>query len=143
MFQNIHEENAVKHILTDKAVSRANRAHILTESVLMILLQKFSLAKDDSSVDLGDIKNLYERVISKDETFVFENNSLQNFSSLVEESKTELREQSNTAKLWPQYIDYVKICRLFNHTTRTADWELQFFSTSKMLNLFAAKGHVH
>ena len=75
----------------------------------MILLQQFSLAKDDSSVDLGDIKNLYERVISKDETFVFENNSLQNFSSLVEESKTELRGQSNTAKLWPQYIDYVKI----------------------------------
>ena len=131
------------HILTGKAVSRANRAYILTESVLMIILQQFSLAKDDSSVDLGDIKNLYERVISKDETFVFENNSLQNFSSLVEESKTELREQSNTAKLWPQYIDYVKICRLFNHTTRTADWELQFFSTSKMLNLFAAKGHVH
>ena len=98
MFQNIHEENAVKHILTDKAVSRANRVHILTESVLMILLQKFSLAKDDSSVDLGDIKNLYERVISKDETFVFENNSLQNFSSLVAESKTELRGQSNTAK---------------------------------------------
>ena len=88
----------MKHILTDKAVSRANRAHILTESVLMILLQKFSLAKDDSSVDLGDIKNLYERVISKDETFVFENNSLQNFSSLVAESKTELRGQSNTAK---------------------------------------------
>ena len=133
----------MKHILTGKAVSRANRAYILTESVLMIILQQFSLAKDDSSADLGDIKNLYEWVISKDETFVFENNSLQNFSSLVEESKTELREQSNTAKLWPQYIDYVKICRLFNHTTRTADWELQFFSTSKMLNLFAAKGHVH
>ena len=133
----------MKHILTGKAVSRANRAYILTESVLMIILQQFSLAKDDSSVDLGDIKNLYEWVISKDETFVFENNSLQNFSSLVEESKTELRELSSTAKLWPQYIDYVKICRLFNHTTRTADWELQFFSTSKMLNLFAAKGHVH
>ena len=133
----------MKHILTGKAVSRANRAYILTESVLMIILQQFSLAKDDSSVDLGDIKNLYERVISKDETFVFENNSLQNFSSLVAESKTELRGQSNAAKLWPQYIDYVKICQLFIHTTRTADWELHLFSTSKMLNLFAAKGHVH
>ena len=70
----------MKYILTGKAVLRANRAHILTESALIIILQEFSLAKDDLSVDLVDIKNLYERVISKDETCVFENNSLQNLS---------------------------------------------------------------
>ena len=62
---------------------------------------------------MADIKNLYERVISKDETCVSENNSFQNLSLLVEESKTELRRQSRTAKLWLQYIDYVEICRLF------------------------------
>ena len=90
VFKNIYGENPVKHFLTGKAVSWANRAHILTESSLKIILQ-FSLAKDDSSLDLEDIKNLYERVISKDETFVFENNSPQNLSLLEEESKTELR----------------------------------------------------
>ena len=80
IFQNINGEKAVKHILTGKAVSRANRAHILMESALIVILQEFSLAKDDSSVDLGAIKNLYERVISKNETCIFENNSLQNLS---------------------------------------------------------------
>ena len=143
IFQNINGEKAVKHILTGKAVSRANRAHILMESALIVILQEFSLAKDDSSVDLGDIKNLYERVISKNETCIFENNSLQNLSLQVEESKTELRGQSRTAKLWLQYIDYVEICQLFIRATRTADWELHLFSTSKMLNLFAATDHVH
>ena len=70
----------------------------------MIILQEFLLAKDDSSIDIGDVKNLYERVVSKDESCVFENNSLQNLSLLVEESKTELRGQSRTAKLWLLYI---------------------------------------
>ena len=57
----------------------------------MIILQEFLLAKDDSSIDIGDVKNLYETVVSKDESCVFENNSLQNLSLLVEESKTEMR----------------------------------------------------
>ena len=91
VFQNIYGENAVKHILTGKAVSQLNRVHVLMESALMIILQEFSLSKDDLNVDLVDIKYLYEWVISKDETCVFENNSFQNPSLLVEGSKTELR----------------------------------------------------
>ena len=142
VFQNIYGENAAKHILIGKAVSRANRAHIVTRSALMIILYEFSLAKDDSSVDLGDIKNLYERVISKDETCVFENNSLQNLSLLVEEGKTELRGQSHKPKLRLQYIDYVEICRLFIYALEQLTGNC-IFLTSKMLNLFAATGHVH
>ena len=57
------------------------------------------MAKGESSVDIGDIKNLYERVISKDESCAFENKSLQNLSLLVEESKTEMRGQSRTSEV--------------------------------------------
>ena len=32
LFQNIYGENAVKHMLSGKAVARANRARIITES---------------------------------------------------------------------------------------------------------------
>ena len=138
VFQNVYGENAVKHILTGKAVSRANRVHILTESDLMIRLQQFALARDvDSSVNLGDIQYLYEKGVSKNATGVLESPSLENLSLLVKESKNELREQSRTARLWLQYIDYVEICRLFIRAARTADWELHLFSISKMLNLFA------
>ena len=141
VFQNNYGENTVKHILIGKAISRANRANIVTRSALMILYE-FSLAEDDSSVDLVDIKNLYERVISKDQTCVFENNYLQNLSLLVEEGKTELRGQSHTAKLWLQYIDYVEICRLFIYALEQLTGNC-IFLTSKMLNLFAVTGHVH
>ena len=110
----------------------------------MIILQQFALARDvDSSVNLGDIQNLYEKVVSKNAMGVLESPSLENLSLLVEENKNELREQSRTARLWLQYIDYVEICRLFIRAVRTAHWELHLFSISKMLNLFAATGHVH
>ena len=104
-----------------------------------VLRWSYCRAKDDSSVDLADIKNLYERVISKDETCVSENNSFQNLSLLVEESKTELRRQSRTAKLWLQCGDLPTL----HSCSRAADWELNLFSTGKMLNLFATTCHVH
>ena len=65
----------------------------------MIILQEFLLAKGESSIDIGDIKNLYERVISKDESCAFENKSLQFLSLLVEESKTEMRGLSRTSEV--------------------------------------------
>ena len=39
-----------------------------------------------------------------------------------------------------------KLCgdlSIFIHAARIADWELHLFSTSKILNLLAATGHVH
>ena len=81
----------------------------------------------DSSVNLGGIQNLYEKVVSKNATGVLESPSLENLSLLEEESKNELREQSRTARLWQEYIDYVEICRLFIRAAGTADWELQLF----------------
>ena len=70
----------------------------------MIVLQEFSLAKGDLSVDLRDIKKLYERVIWKDESCVFKNNSLQNLSLLVVESKTEMRGHSSSSEVKWKYI---------------------------------------
>ena len=62
-----HRENTVIHILTGKAFSRTNRAHMLAESALMILLQEYALSRDDeSTVNLEDIERLYDRVVSKE-----------------------------------------------------------------------------
>ena len=45
LFENIYGQNAVKHMLSGKAVARANRAHILTESALLIKLQQIALSE--------------------------------------------------------------------------------------------------
>ena len=74
LFENIYGENAVKHMLTGKAVSRATRAHILTESALLIKLQRMALSESlneegVTNVDLELIQTLYKTVLSKRDIF--------------------------------------------------------------------------
>ena len=77
-------------MLSGKAVSRANRAHLLTESALIIKLQRMSLAENSQSiqdratkVDLEEIKDIYNAVVSKTENV----NTLKTLSSFLEETK--------------------------------------------------------
>ena len=42
LFQNIYGENAVKNMLSGKAVARASRAYIIAESALLIKLQQIA-----------------------------------------------------------------------------------------------------
>ena len=51
--------------------------------------------------------------------------------------------ESRTAKLWILYSNYIEIVRLYIHAERTSDWEMHLHATGKMLNLFAATGHIH
>ena len=45
LFECVYGPNAVKTMITGKAVSRANRGHLLTESALMVKLTKIALMK--------------------------------------------------------------------------------------------------
>lgn len=58
-------------------------------------------------------------------------------------TKNRLKECSRTAQLWIQYIDYIDIVKTFIYAERTSNWELHLSSLSKMLNLFAATGHIN
>ena len=57
--------------------------------------------------------------------------------------KALLAEKSPTAKLWLQYIEYIETLKLFIQAERTGDWNLHLVSVSKMINLFAATGHIN
>ena len=57
--------------------------------------------------------------------------------------KLELSNLSRTAKFWVQYLGYVKILKEFIRAERTGNWSLHLLSVSRMINLFAATGHVH
>lgn len=61
----------------------------------------------------------------------------------LEKYKTLLAERSPTAKLWLQYIEYVETLKLFIWSERTANWHLHLVAVGKMLNLFAATGHIN
>lgn len=57
VFETAYGENAVKHILAGKAIARANRVHILTESALIVRLQQQALMRN-SNFDLNGIRKL-------------------------------------------------------------------------------------
>ena len=63
--------------------------------------------------------------------------------TLLRQLKSQLTISYKTAKLWLLYCEYVQVVKLFIRAERTSDWHLHLHSTSKMLNLFAATGHVH
>ena len=57
--------------------------------------------------------------------------------------KALLAEGSPTAKLWLQYIEYVETLKMFIRAERTGNWCLHLVAVGKMLNLFAATGHIN
>ena len=97
VFETAYGENAVKDILTGKAIARANRAHILTESTLMISLQQQNLIKN-IDFDLNGIRKLYEKVKSDQNVRIdnMDSSCLDELYLLVDDFKNYLREKSRT-----------------------------------------------
>ena len=54
-----------------------------------------------------------------------------------------LKSSSRTAALWFQYIDYVSLAQDFIRVERTSDWTSHLECSYRMLNLFAAAGHLN
>ena len=129
-------------------MSWANRAHLLTESALTLKLQKIALTKncdENMSKELIDsLKTQYISALEKKEHEVDpqipELSSLKDF---IGQTKSSFISKSRTARLWLQYMDYVETGRDFIRAAITGNWDLHLRSISKMLNLFAATGHLN
>ena len=57
--------------------------------------------------------------------------------------KDKLSAISRTAKLWIQHLDYIQVLKLFIRAERTGNWSLHIVALSKMINVFAATGHIN
>ena len=60
---------------------------------------------------------------------------------IVQERECFLLENPQTAQLWIQYIEYVKVCRNFIRAARASDWTLHLYSAGKIINLLTATRH--
>ena len=93
--------------------------------------------------DVAITEEIYENV--------YENNDLLDATSVrclgrVEEVLEKLfatYRNYRTANYWIRYIQYVGIIKQYIQAERTGDWNLHLATVSKMLNLFAATGHLH
>ena len=138
--ETIYGTNAVKHMMTGKAYSRAMRGHMLAQSAVMIqLLGKIS----SNHAQIDEICKIFSQTMNREVPHedVLDNATLAHLNSAFMTLKTALEEDSRTAKLWIQYIDQVDTIKLFTRAERTGDWNLHLVAVGKMLNIFAASGH--
>ena len=96
-------------------------------------------------VDILEIKKLYESFISENDSIenVNKSEALSKLFNFLEKYKDRLALRSRTARLWIQYLQYITIIKIFIRAERTGNQHLHLVSTSQMINLFAATGHVN
>ena len=145
--------NTVCHIMSGKAVSRALCGFFLVDAALAVLLIRLLLPSSEltdmpglSEQDVQDIEKLYESLLddvsSNAADTVSGTPALQNLEQLVQMLKCQLSERSRTAKLWVQYMYEIETVKLFLRAERTSNWSLHVTAMTRMLNLFAATGHL-
>jgi len=152
MLELIYAPNAVTHILSGKAVSRAFRGHMLVDTALYCLLISEIFNIDVSklleepqstmdSTELREIGQLYSQLTSGDLSVseACDSDVLKNLEATIR-SRTEMLKQSRTAKLWLQYSEMIQILRQFK-AERTGNWPLHLQSIQYMLPFLAASGH--
>ena len=74
---------------------------------------------------------------------ITESKQLTALNDNIQMIKDKLCTVSRTAKLWVQLLSYINILKLFIRAERTGNWNLHLVCLSKMINLFAASGHIN
>ena len=105
LFECVYGPNAVKHVVTGTAVSRASRAHLPTESATMVKLQKTALTKNCNEnmwKELIDsLKTLYKSALEKKEHEVdLQIPELSSLKDFIDQTKISLISKSRTARFW-------------------------------------------
>ena len=140
----IYAENTVPHLLSGKAIARALRGHFIVHAALMRNLFKRVFDEMDAS-EVEEVKLLLDGVSSGSTTRVeiADSKLLNDVWSKVENLRKEIALNSETAQLWLQYANEIEVVKLFIVAERVGDWNLHLVAIDRMLNLFAATGHLH
>lgn len=139
----IYAGNAVKHMLSGKAIARAIRGHLILYSALSTILAKDVLCtgEEAASIDLTAASSLLDKLLNGETT-------LDGLLSAVMEpivsklaSSKKILHSYRTPRLWLQYMHMVDILRNFIKAERTGNWQLHLACVKDMLPFFAASGH--
>ena len=106
------------------------------------------IINESNSVNFGELALFYKQALdgNLNEEFFCELNSSafgKQISEDIDRLKAELCEQSRTSELWLLYMHYIYIVKAFTFAERISNGELHLEALSKMLNLFAATGHIN
>ena len=161
----VYAENAVKHILSGKAIARAVRGHLMVHAAL----NAYNIPQPTVPYDTEDIAPEYDDTVHTETCAASESSTVSHQSLLKagelfegimtdphvaiawdlsrEESIRSVAETLNaerdsmTAQLWLQYMNMIEILRKFIKAERVGDWMLHLQAIEEMLPYFAAAGH--
>ena len=138
VLEQLYATNVIVHIISGKAFARAVRGHLIVHAALQKMIMEELMEK--GSVHLSDLKKLAS---------INSNNEVEDVSIIVEKVENAIKNwkkemtEFRTANYWYQYVQYVSLENTFIRAERTGDWHLHLSSVKKMLNMFAATGHIH
>jgi hypothetical protein len=157
VLETVYASNAVNHMLSGKAVSRAVRGFMMVDNAHHIPLMKEYFGVSLPHTHESDIPeaytsecdevvekacHLYNRFVAGEETTesVEESSDLSKIHTRLVATKETLR-KSRTASLWLNFCRMTNILSRFLIAERTGNWELHLISIHKMLPYFVAAGH--
>ena len=160
LLELIYAPNAVVHIMSGKAVSRAVRAHLLLDGALnsVLLSQVMKRLPADITDDAPDqaqehqnpesntlvqqLSELYDQ-LTRGELTAMEANSSGILLTIKEHMTIVMDnlQDNRTAKLWMQYLDMVRILRKLLKAERLGNWLLHLQAVREALPYLAASGH--
>ena len=152
----VYGVNVVPQMMCGKAIARALRAINLLDAALHQKLLEFlvpephdehEVRNDDlverfSETEMVELDKLIMDLDCSNES-TFEHETLNLLDSRLTQLKTRLGERYRTAKLWIQFLRHADIIKYFIFSERSKDWEGHLLACTKLLNLFAATGHLH
>ena len=102
---------------------------------------------DNGEIELMEFESVYKHVMdngmSKDEIIELGNsNAFKRVKSAISAFIKKKKDASHTALLWLQYMEY-DVVKEFLCAERTSNWYLHVQAVQKMMNLFAATGHMN
>ena len=138
LLEEVYAANVIHHIFSGKAYARAVRGHLLVHAALsQIMLEELI---ETGKISMAQLQNLAN--YKPDDNVQIYQEQQECINSEICKWRDQFGE-FRTAKYWLQYMEYISVVKCYIKAERTGDWLLHLATVEKMLNLFAATGHIH
>ena len=144
--EEIFGSNTVVNIMCGKKFNRAVRAiHLLSAALnFQIIHMIVSTDLNDDGLSHAEVAELMELLSTQnqsiDQTITHE--VIDKLDRLIMQKKA-LLSNRRTGRLWVQFMDYLSLLEEFIASERLGLWHSHLDACVKLLNVFAATGHLH
>ena len=138
----VYAPNTIVHMLTGHAYSRTLRGHFLVAAALTQLMieQRPGCL---TGVNTQRLKHLHSLLLEGpcDDNVLLNTRAASQLTHILADLSADLEAESRTGKLWINYLNNIRVLRLFIYAERTGDWDLHLYCVAHMIQIFHSSGH--